>query len=318
MYNLQDVKHIHMELSSMCNARCPLCPRNFYGYPYTIGYTEANLSLAQLQALLSEDVVRQLDKILINGNYGDFVMNLETVEILTWLRTTNKHLKIEISTNGGARNTAFWQQLAQLDLDIMFCIDGLEDTHHIYRQDTTYQQVIKNATAYIEAGGRAVWHMTEFNHNAHQIAEAQQRAAQLNFNSFQLRPTVRNKGPVYNRQGQKIFKLGNMDFDRPDTVDANFANQLYQMNQSTPYQSHTQVPIVCEAKTNSSIYISSQGHVYPCCYLALDKTYSKFHSGVIELDRVQPLNESIPLFAQIEQTFDSNHQLTACQTFCGR
>ena len=318
MFEISEVRHIHLELSSLCNARCPLCPRNFYGYTYNLGYTETNLSLAQLQTLLPFAVIGQLDEVLINGNYGDFVMNPESIEIISWLRSINPKMKIHISTNGGARDKKFWQQLAQLDLEISFCIDGLEDTHHIYRQDTTYQQVIKNAKTYIDAGGQAVWTMTEFEHNLHQIEEARRRSEKLNFFSFNIRTTTRNKGPVYNRQGQKIFKLRNEDFEMPDTIDDAFLEKKYKKNNLSTYVSTVPTNITCEAKNNKSIYISSEGMFKPCCYLGLDKISSRFYSGVKELDHPQSIEKSVGLFKHIEKTFESNQQLVACQTFCSK
>jgi len=316
MFRVNEIRHIHLELSSLCNARCPLCPRNFYGYPYNLGYTETNLSLARLQTLLPGTLVNQLDEVIINGNYGDFVMNPESVEIISWLRSINPTMKIHISTNGGARDKNFWHQLAQLNLEISFCIDGLEDTHHIYRQDTTYQQVIKNAKIYIDAGGRAVWTMTEFEHNKHQVKEATQRSKELNFFSFNIRPTTRNKGPVYNRQGQKIFKLSNIDLQKPNTIDDTFVEKNHRQNNSENYFSTVPKTITCEAKKNKSVYITSEGIVKPCCYLGLDKTNSKFYSGLEELDHFQSIENSVALFTKIEKTFDNGQQLRACQFFC--
>ena len=318
MFEINEIKHIHLELSSLCNARCPLCPRNFYGYPYNVGHNEVNLSLSHLQTILPIKVVAQLDEILINGNYGDFVMNPESVEIITWLRAINPKTKIHISTNGGARDRNFWQQLAQLDLEISFCIDGLEDTHHIYRQDTTYQQVIKNAKTYIDAGGQAVWTMTEFDHNLHQFDEARQRSEELNFFSFNVRSTARNEGPVYNRQGQKVFKLNNIDNGLPEQLDDESIEKYQKQRVSTIYLSNTTKHISCEAKENKSIYISSEGTVIPCCYIGLTKTSPQFYSGIAELHQFQSIEKSIGLFKNIEKTFDSNQQLRACQHLCSK
>lgn len=318
MFEVGEVRHIHLELSSLCNARCPLCPRNFYGYPYNSGYNEANLSLSHLQTILTIEFVAQLDEILINGNYGDFVMNPESVDIIAWLRTINPKMKIHISTNGGARDRNFWQQLAKLNLEISFCIDGLEDTHHLYRQDTVYQQVIKNAKTYIDAGGQAVWTWTEFDHNSHQIEEARARSEILNFYSFNVRPTYRDSGPVYNRQGKKTFKLKNIDHGLPDQLDDEYIKEYQKRKVSTTHLSEKIKHISCEAKTNKSIYISSSGIVNPCCYIGLANTAPQFYSGVAELDQFQSIEKSIDLFKNIEKTFDSKQQLRACQNFCSK
>ena len=158
--------------------------------------------------------------------------------------------------------------------------------------------------------------MTEFEHNKHQVKEATQRSKELNFFSFNIRPTTRNKGPVYNRQGQKIFKLSNIDLQKPNTIDDTFVEKNHRQNNSENYFSTVPKTITCEAKKNKSVYITSEGIVKPCCYLGLDKTNSKFYSGLEELDHFQSIENSVALFTKIEKTFDNGQQLRACQFFC--
>lgn len=70
-----EIKHLHLELSSLCNARCPFCPRNFQGYPANMGYTETNLDLETVQKILPREILSKVTFILVNGNFGDFVEN---------------------------------------------------------------------------------------------------------------------------------------------------------------------------------------------------------------------------------------------------
>ena len=51
MINYTEIKHCEIELSSYCNAVCPLCPRNLFGYKYNTGYTERNLTLAEIKKI---------------------------------------------------------------------------------------------------------------------------------------------------------------------------------------------------------------------------------------------------------------------------
>ena len=45
MISYQDIRDVHLEISSLCNASCPWCPRTFWGYTYNGGYPEVNLTL---------------------------------------------------------------------------------------------------------------------------------------------------------------------------------------------------------------------------------------------------------------------------------
>ena len=79
--------------------------------------------------MFPREFIQRLSEILINGNYGDIVMNPESLDIIEYFRGLNSKLHIPISTNGAARDKQFWQRLAELDTKIYFCLDGLEDTH---------------------------------------------------------------------------------------------------------------------------------------------------------------------------------------------
>ena len=99
MIQLSEIKYIHLEISSLCNARCPECPRNFRGYPYNDGYIETNLTLESCQRIFTPEFVGQLDHLMINGNFGDAVMNPETPEIVEYFKSHNPRIIIEISTS---------------------------------------------------------------------------------------------------------------------------------------------------------------------------------------------------------------------------
>lgn len=277
---LYEIDHVHIELSSMCNARCPLCPRNFHGYPTNMGYTETNLDLETVQKILPKDILKKLSHILVNGNFGDFVMNPQSVEILQYfVLHTKRDCKIEVHTNGSARDRQFWHSLGKLGVVIQFSIDGLADTNHLYRQDTSFDQIMKNAQAFIDAGGYAIWSMTVFEHNQHQVSEIQALAKKMGFAEVRPRHTVRDQGPVYNRQGQKIHWLVS-DWGWPDTVDENFVKTKQQDIYKYTVESIDQKVVQCWAEKNRSVYIAADGHVYPCCWAGHNPQNYRNHTGL--------------------------------------
>ena len=68
-----NVTHLHIEASSYCNARCPGCPRNAYGYPLEGFYKEAHFTPARLSEILEK--FPNVQSILYCGNHGDPMMN---------------------------------------------------------------------------------------------------------------------------------------------------------------------------------------------------------------------------------------------------
>ena len=270
MYSINDIKHLHIEFSSLCNARCPLCPRNLCGIPFNGGYCETNLKLDTIK-LLPTNFIAGLREMLVNGNFGDFTANLESLDILAYIRSINPLARIEISTNGSARNEDFWKQLATYNLRVDFALDGLADTHHLYRQDTDWNKIINNAKIFISAGGHASWKMIRFDHNVHQIEDCKKLSREMGFKWFDLVDQGRDAGPVYDRNGNLLHVIGNYT----GSMDIEFKKT--QTNFRFPKKPTT---IECFAKKRSSIYISADAKVYPCCFLGFSpETYELGWTG---------------------------------------
>ena len=327
MINISDIRELQIEISSLCNARCPMCMRNYHGFPYNFGYKETNLTLEKIKTIVPETVVAQLKRVLINGNLGDLVMNPETPSILAWFRQHGQQYKpgkpgltLSAFTNGGAQGREFWQSLATTGVYLEFCIDGLEDTHHIYRQNTVFETVIKNAQIFIAAGGHANWCMTEFDHNRHQIDEARERSKALGFKKFNLRNHGRDWGPVYSQNGQKLFELKKESGKTfPDQITEEWIN-LHGARKlaSAPYDE-----VKCKALYDwspVSMYIASDGNIDPCCFIGnFSKPGTTYVEDVHVLRdgaTVDTLEKGVVWFNQIIDTFDTPKQLTACNTYC--
>jgi MoaA/NifB/PqqE/SkfB family radical SAM enzyme len=323
MYQLSDIVALDIELSSLCNAACPMCPRNFHSYPENRGYPEHNMTLDEAQRILRPDFLRQLKSIWINGNFGDMLMNPDTVDIIKYIKQ-HSSADIAISTNGGARHREFWQDLAKLNVTVHFCIDGLEDTHSIYRQNTLYSVVMANARAFIAAGGRAVWKMVHFEHNAHQIAQAKKLAKQLGFIYHNLIDHGRNNSPVFNKQKQLIYVIGKVPYPDFEIL------QNARVTQEVTFPMQPTTAITCKAQVKKELYISSTGDVYPCCFTGfhpdtfergMNTYYSLINQELAPLVRnnnalQHSLEECVNWFNSIPPTWNST-PLRVCNDACG-
>ena len=262
MIKIDEIRHLHLELSSLCNARCPFCIRNLSGYPMNRGFTETNLSLALIQKSLSPTFIAQLDEILINGNFGDFVMNTESEQIISYFLAHNPTLKVQVTTNGSARTADFWRNLGSMGISTFFCLDGLEEVHHLHRQDTVWQRIINNALTFKAAGGYAVWKMILFDHNRDQVDECKRLSKELGFDEFCLVDEGRDTGPVFDRSGNLSHNIGKH-------VGFNSVGEVIDFkNHHTITLPQPAKKLRCATKESSSIFISADGKVYPCCYLA--------------------------------------------------
>ena len=333
MYSVDEILHVHLEISTLCNASCPWCPRTFWGYPFNGGYPELNFTLDNAQHIFTPAFLSQLNCIMINGNYGDAVMNPETPDIVEYFRQHNNKLTIEISTNGSARNAEFWTRLAQADVHVVFALDGLEDTHHLYRQNTSWNTVIKNAQIFIQAGGTATWKMIEFSHNQHQIKECKELSQSLGFTNFSVIDQGRNTAPVFDKQGKLTHVLGNY------TGEQEFAVLLHKKITDTVLLEDIaagRIPesIDCAVKKQRSIYIAANGDVSPCCHTGFyPHTYGAGQYHQAANSQLKPimkknnaleysLTECIEWFDNLEKTWSiptfKQGRLIICNDVCGQ
>lgn len=303
-----EVRQLHIEISSMCNARCPGCVRNFHGFPRDDELIQTNLTLEKFKTILSVNMLQQVEQIWFNGNYGDFVMNDEGPDIIEYVLSLNSHMDINISTNGSARNKEYWERLGRAGAKVWFCLDGLEDTHAIYRQDTNFNQILKNAQHLQSAGGKSYWQYTIFDHNSHQIEEARELSKKLNFSDFVARPNDRGSMPVYNRKGKKVFTIGNSPYAK-NAKDLLVGGNISR-NRFTLRENNVPVDIACESLRMRSAYISATGDVYPCCYLALEDKEN--NSIFLENGNITATTEYFPLIQEKWKTIP--HKI--CKYFC--
>jgi hypothetical protein len=232
-------KVVHLESTDVCQAACPSCARELD--PQFDKSQQNHLTVEQVQQQLSPEVISQLDKMFMCGNYGDPAAGRHTLEIYRYFRTVNPTITLGMNTNGAIQNVRWWSELASIfnqPLDyVVFSIDGLEDTNHIYRRNVDWNKLMSNAKAYIVAGGSAHWDMLVYRHNEHQVDACEKLARDMGFKWFRAKVSKREytnglEAPV--------------GWHRP---------------------TYTPGKIDCHALAEQSVYIDAQGRRSPCCWL---------------------------------------------------
>jgi len=322
VYSYLDIKTIHLEISTRCNAACPGCPRNLCGVDVVDDYPQHDMSLNEARTIFQPDFLKRLDNILINGNLGDFVTAQDGMKIVEYFLEQNPNLHISISTNASARPD-IWSRLGQLGITVLFCIDGLKDTHNLYRQQTNWDMIIKNAKKFISAGGYAVWKMILFDHNQHQVKQCQELSKQLGFKTFRLVDHQRNAFPVFTQK--KIFSHDIGEHTQTRTWNNKFQNwqECRENDKIDPVVEPKKIN--CQVQTAKSLYISATGEIYPCCWLGFYPR-QMIHLGNSGIKKLLPENnnanqigieQSMSWFDRVEQSWQGNQQLTQCNTICG-
>jgi MoaA/NifB/PqqE/SkfB family radical SAM enzyme len=196
-------KFLHVELSTFCNAACPLCPR-FYESTDVVrpDINLTQITLDKFKQYFPEEYLRQTDRILFCGTMGDPIMAKDCFKIFQHIWQVKKNCWQVVHTNGGTRDTTFWTDMGKLfhheNMSVVFSIDGLEDTNHIYRRKVDWNTLMDNVQTFINAGGNAVWDYLVFGHNEHQIEEARELSKKLGFTEFRVKRAIGFENHVYN------------------------------------------------------------------------------------------------------------------------
>lgn len=329
MYNASDVRVLEIELSSNCQASCPLCLRNFHGADYNKGYTVKSLTTDEIRTILKPEFVAQLDTIIFEGNLGDAIVAPDLADTVEYLRECNSRMAIEIHSNASAGTTDTWKRLAFSGCQVFFALDGLADTHHLYRRGTDWNRIIHNAQTFIEAGGDAVWKFIPLSTNAHQEDECRQLSRELGFASFAVMGDTRQNCHVYNKTGDYQYTIGNPQ-GQPG-----FEQGLANYRAAGEQQHLRSIPerIECYADKRKYVYLDALGDVYPCCYLgAQPRTFDRAggimkhqHARIDELMSDNNLFENtmeqaLDWFNQIPAQWDApmEQRIAACDNVCGR
>ena len=309
MYEVENVKRLHIELSSRCNASCPACSRNYSGGPVSVDLELTELSIDDIKRMVPVEIASNLIGINFCGNVGDPGMAPDLIPILEYFREHSPKIVQQLRTNGGMRNEKFWTSLGNFFVNqppardnhlfskagVVFSVDGLEDTNHIYRRGVIWEKLLRNMRAYSATGAFAVWEWLLFEHNEHQVEEARTLSKELGFEFIVKNPlgfgeyedTLSGMN-VYGKDGDYEYTIWPSKYtgfrkDPPfgNKVDFKFMNQktipiLSKFSKELEKNS----AIVCksiEHKESKEIYISANGYMLPCCFLG--GVFGQFNSS---------------------------------------
>lgn len=336
MYNLSDIESIHLETSSKCQARCPQCGRFNFDYEdnkmkINPLITDRNGKLGALDEIYFSDFIKwfppkfvpQLKLLYMCGTFGDPIFARDCLKIFCYLRAFNPKMQLSIHTNGSFRPKEWWEKLAKLKVKVVFGIDGLEDTHSLYRVNTNWNRVIENASAFIQAGGVAEWQMLIFKHNQHQISKCIELAKSLGFKTFRVHHTTR-----FTENDQKELAVRNPKGEITHYLEpSSISLQSFDKIDSDYSEDHLiEKTIDCSVKKNKEIYVSANGDLTPCCWMMSSVLYNqddiadyKKKINMYPNLHKQTLKEIFDslYFRKIQRTWE-NESLLICSKACGK
>ena len=300
MWNFDTLNSIHLELSSKCNAACPQCPRFLDHSPNVDpNLFQTDISFDTFKKWFSPSLLKKIDNWIICGTHGDPITCIDFLDIIKYICEYSNG-SIQINTNGGLRGIKFFKQLGNIFQNatvkdnvnrlVVFSIDGLEDTNHLYRRNVKWSNVFENLKAYKSTGAYAAWDFLRFYHNNHQINKAREIAESLNVefrlknpfgvsdyampvndNNYNLEYTIYH----YTKEPTKTFTPNTRNYTAP-LPDPNFV---------------TNGCITCNSFRDNihEVYIDHLGRVHPCCFIGGDINSLPYMDIVTEVKHIQKI-----------------------------
>lgn len=328
------VTQVHWEPTDKCNSGCAMCPR-YDSQGFELSTLEnVEWTLESFKKAWTVDFIKDLNKVLACGNFGDPCACKEFVDMYEYMREINPNIELACNTNGSLRTQDWWARLGKVITQrpdrtggyCTFSIDGLEDTNHLYRRGTVWKNIMRNAEAFIAAGGEAHWDFIVFEHNEHQVDEARDLAIKMGFKNFNVKRTTRWNQYKDGQGAYPVIWKGKYLYDLKQPKEEKFKHNFEDATyfQQSKYQSFNfhdfqqaegkinkdmrfvngkyqsivlhELKIACRAIKNAreyqpanEIFISAGGHVAPCCFLGSEpfKDYNGVHADKNYVDLIK-------------------------------
>ena len=291
-FAIDDIKSVQIDHTSRCNCLCPQCARVSNGVVNPRMPID-ELTVEDYKVIFPSTIIKQVDIISQCGNYGDIVASNTILDCLEWLRENGCTAHINIMTNGSARTADWWKRLASIiDLNgrVIFSIDGLEDTNHLYRVNASWNKIMENASTYIANNGRARWDYLIFDHNQHQVEEAEKLAREIGFESFYVKNTSRfinDKNYLTGKVSEEETLKQPTDEKYRSTSSEKFVNIIDKHNTWENYINETTID--CKFQKQSALFVDFQARLWPCTWVAAPIHFAKIDN--IQTKQIHSLME---------------------------
>ena len=246
----KDVIEIEIELTGVCNLKCPLCSRN---YSYIDELKTKNIR--PLREIIKQlEMYPNLELLYIAGTTSEPTMYKHFNELCKWVKS--KGIRIELFTNGNTHNVAWWRNLSEIltkDDEVYFTIcGGSQEVHEIYRVGSDLDEIIKNARAFRSAKKNDILQFINLEYNNKELQD--DRFLKI------LEPFSK----LWIVESDSVRTPKNYHIDIPAGVAPveKRARMLNGVIKNFPSRSNANIDALCLQQ--GSIFISQYGGIYGC------------------------------------------------------
>lgn len=279
--NYKNIEIIELDLTTMCNARCPLCFRSSQLFPEKF---KTQFWRSPIQIVEQLKMFPRLTTVYLIGQMSEPTTHPEFIDLVKTLK--NMKLKIKICSNGDLHDNEYWKTLGKLlndDDQVWFTLCGTtQKMHEHYRVGTQLSRILEHAECLRSArkvdGARALL----FEYNKDDIHSDEMKRILQNFSryeiittSFQPENTDKDFFPI--RKDMLAYKKINA-----------LANQMMKAKSSQ---------IECQSIYERQIQIDPFGGIWPC-YVHFESMSAKFQTWDQDYQQILEKKNSCCRFCQ--------------------
>lgn len=246
-FNPDDIKIIELDLTTMCNAQCPLCFRQQKNFPEKYKqpfYRPAEEINAQI------DKFKHLQWVYFIGQMSEPTTHPDFLSIVSHSKTLNH--KVKICTNGQLHDNDYWRKLGSIlsnDDEVWFGICGsTNEIHSKYRRNTSLEIILEHAEALREVKRCDCIKVIRFEYN--HVDLSSQAFADIS---------------------SKFHKVEIVDTSIPNEVDnpefypmCGVYESYKKLNDVAEYFQRVKPTNVCQSMFDHQLQINPFGEIFPC------------------------------------------------------
>jgi len=243
---------LHIEMTTRCTLACPACPRTNWHDILKKPVVKQDLDVDLLEKFLDCETGKKFDKFYLCGDYGDSIYYPDLTKLIQRFRDK---VAFTIATNGSRQTEKFWNTLADLVTEkdtIIFAIDGLQETNHLYRINSDWDSIMMGLDIMVKSPAKVHWKTIVFKFNYNTLSE--------------IKNFANAKGATWH--AEKTHRYGDLSLQPP--AEYIETNHVFQPDFINNHQ--IEIEPRCE---KDAMVVSAAGYLLPCDWIRNPQTFYK-------------------------------------------
>ena len=250
---LNEIQEIELELTGICNLKCPLCTRN---------YLHANHQKVKNVRPI-EDIIKQLDTfrklkhINLAGTVSEPTLYPDIIKLLEYI--ISRDIEIDFYSNASILDLNLWENIGKLlnkpEHKIIFTVCGTnQEIHEIYRKGSKLENILLNLKEFQKHSSRDYGQYIVFDYNKEDSKQSDKILKYFN-NFF-----------IIGSEGRRLLNEYNNKFSediKPIKEREIKINAIFKLGE-TKFKRKSKYQIDCISYNQKRLYIDQFGKYYAC------------------------------------------------------